>query len=324
MNLGRLLPDPFTLALLLVLVVGAVLPVSGGFAVGLGTVADIAIGLVFFLHGARLQRQVVIAGMRHWRLHSFILATTFLVFPFAGLLLTGLLPSFLAPALVTGLVFMCLLPSTVQSSIAFTSVAGGNVVAAVCAATASNLLGMFLTPLMVGLVLHTSGSGLSLNTLGPILFQLLLPFVAGQMLQRWVGDFVRKQKKLLSFVDRGAILLVVYLAFSGAVVAGLWGQLSIGSLAFLILACFVLLAAILAFTAFGARLLGFSRDDEIAIVFCGSQKSLVSGIPIANALFAGPDLGFIVLPLMLFHQIQLISSALIARRYAAERLPASS
>ncbi|MCW5716494.1 MAG: bile acid:sodium symporter [Bauldia sp.] len=320
----RFIPDPFTLALLFVLVLGAVLPASGGFADGLGTVADIAIGLVFFLHGARLQRQVVIAGIRHWRLHAFILATTFLVFPVAGLLLTGVLPSSIAPALVTGLVFMCLLPSTVQSSIAFTSVAGGNVVAAVCAATASNLLGMFLTPFAVGLILHTSGTGLSLNTLGPILFQLLLPFIAGQVLQPWVGDFVRKQKKLLSFVDRGAILLVVYLAFSGAVVAGLWGQLSIGSLAILILACFILLAAILAFTTFGSRLLGFSREDEIAIVFCGSMKSLVSGIPIANVLFAGPDLGFILLPVMLFHQIQLISSALIARRYAAQRVPAKT
>jgi len=324
MNLGRFLPDPFTLALLLVLALGAILPVSGGFADVLGTVADIGIGLVFFLHGARLQRQVVIAGIKHWRLHTFILATTFVVFPLVGLLLTGLLPAFLAPALVTGIVFMCLLPSTVQSSIAFTSVAGGNVVAAVCAATASNLLGMFLTPLMVGLILHTSGSGLSINTLGPILFQLLLPFVAGQILQPWVGDFVRKQKKLLSFVDRGAILLVVYLAFSGAVVAGLWGQLSLGSLAVLILVCFVLLAAILAFTTFGSRLLGFSREDEAAIVFCGSLKSLVSGIPIANVLFPGPDLGFIVLPIMLFHQIQLISSALIARRYATQHLPAKT
>lgn len=324
MNLGRFLPDPFTLALLLVLVLGAALPVSGGFADVLGTVADIAIGLVFFLHGARLQRQVVIAGIRHWRLHAFILATTFVVFPLAGLLMTGLLPAFLAPALVTGIVFLCLLPSTVQSSIAFTSVAGGNVVAAVCAATASNLLGMFLTPLLVGLILHTSGSGLSLGTLGPILFQLLLPFVAGQILQPWVGDFVRRQKKVLSFVDRGAILLVVYLAFSGAVVAGLWGQLSIGSLAVLILVCFILLAAILAFTTFGSRLLGFSREDEAAIVFCGSLKSLVSGIPIANVLFPGPDLGFIVLPIMLFHQIQLISSALIARRYAVQHLTAKT
>ncbi|MCC6734555.1 MAG: bile acid:sodium symporter [Bauldia sp.] len=322
--LRRFLPDPFTLALLVVLVLGAVLPVSGAFADVLGTIADVAIGLVFFLHGARLQRAVVIAGIRHWRLHTFILATTFVAFPLLGLALAGILPSSLAPPLATGLLFLCLLPSTVQSSIAFTSVAGGNVVAAVCAATASNLLGMFLTPLLVGLILHTSGSGLSLDTLGPILFQLLLPFVAGQVLQPWVGDFVRRQKRLLSFVDRGAILLVVYLAFSAAVVAGLWGQLSIAALAVLILACFVLLAAILAFTTFGARLLRFNREDEIAIVFCGSLKSLVSGIPIANVLFAGPDLGFIVLPVMLFHQIQLISSAIIARRYAVRHTPATT
>ena len=126
-----------------------------------------------------------------------------------------------------------------------------------------------------------------------------------------------RNDRLLSFVDRGAILLVVYLAFSAAVVAGIWTQLSLSSLAIVIIVCGILLATVVAITALGSRALGFSREDQVAIVFCGSLKSLVSGIPIANVLFAGPDLGLIVLPLMLFHQIQLISSAFIARRYAA-------
>ncbi|MGD9738710.1 MAG: bile acid:sodium symporter family protein [Bauldia sp.] len=323
MNLARFAPEPFTAALLAVLVLGALLPAEGGIAEALGLVADIAIGLVFFLHGARLQREVVIAGIRHWRLHAFILVTTFVVFPVLGLIVAGILPSSVAPPLATGLLFLALLPSTVQSSIAFTSVAGGNVVAAVCAATASNLLGMVLTPLGVALLMHQSGVGISFTSLSPILFQLLLPFIAGQILHPYIGDFVRARRKVLSFFDRGAILLVVYLAFSAAVVAGLWSQISVASLAIVIVACIVLLAAVMAFTIFGSRFLGFSREDEIAIVFCGSLKSLVSGIPIANVLFPGPDLGFIVLPIMLFHQIQLISCAVIARRYATRTAPAT-
>lgn len=309
--------DPFTLALLTAVLIGALLPADGTVADILGTVADIAIGLVFFLHGARLHPEVVLAGIRHWRLHGLILAVTFIVYPLLGLGVTSILPASVAAPLVTGILFLCLLPSTVQSSIALTSVGQGNVVAAVCSATASNILGMFVTPLAVGLLLHQSGVGLSLTSIGPILYQLLLPFIAGQLLQPFIGDFVRAQRKLLSLVDRGAILLVVYLAFSAAVIAGIWTQLSLSSLAIVIVVCGLLLAIVVAITAFGSKALGFSREDQVAIVFCGSLKSLVSGIPIANVLFAGPDLGLIVLPLMLFHQIQLISSAFIARRYAA-------
>lgn len=312
----RFAPDPFTVALLLAVALGALIPAEGGMADALGVVADIGIGIVFFLHGARLQREVVVAGLKHWRLHGFILVTTFVFYPLIGLGVTGILPSSMAAPLVTGILFLCLLPSTVQSSIALTSVAGGNVVAAVCSATASNLLGMFLTPVAVGLLLHQQGVGLSLDSVGPILFQLLLPFIAGQILQPWIGDFIRGQRKALSFVDRGAILLVVYLAFSSAVVAGLWTRISAEALLIVIGACAVLLAAAFAFTIYGSRLLKFSREDEIAILYCGSLKSLVSGIPIANVLFVGPDLGLIVLPLMLFHQMQLIVSAVVARRYA--------
>ena len=308
--------DPFTIALLTAVLLGAVLPADGAVADVLGIIADVAIGLVFFLHGARLQREVVIAGIRHWRLHGFILLATFVVYPIVGLGVTSVLPSSLAAPLVTGILFLALLPSTVQSSIALTSVARGNVAGAVCSATASNILGMFLTPAAVGLLLHQQGVGLSLDSIGPILFQLLLPFIAGQLLQPWVGDFVRSRRVFLSFVDRGAILLVVYLAFSAAVVADLWTRLSASSLVIVIGVCVVLLVVVATFTIVGARFLRFSREDEITAVFCGSLKSLVSGIPIANVLFAGPDLGLIVLPLMLFHQIQLIAAAFVARRYA--------
>lgn len=319
MTLRRVVPEPFTIALLAALILGTLLPASGGAGEILGSVADLAIGLLFFLHGARLQREVVIAGIRHWRLQALILATTFVVVPLLGLIVTGFLPASIAPPLATGLLFLALLPSTVQSSITFTSVAGGNVVAAVCAAAASNLLGMVLTPFAVALLMDRGGSGVSLTNFAPILFQLLLPFIAGQIFHPHIGDFVRSRGKLLSLFDRGAILLVVYLAFSAAMTAGLWAELTPASLAIVILACGALLAAAIAVTIIGSRGLGFSRADEIAVVFCGSQKSLVSGIPIANVLFAGPDLGFIVLPVMLFHQIQLFAGAVIAQRYATTK-----
>jgi len=314
----RFLPDTFTILLVLTVALASVLPISGEPAEWFGLATKIAIGLLFFLHGARLSRDVVVAGLLHWRLHLVILASTFVLFPLLGLAVGFLPPTLLPPALYTGILFLCVLPSTVQSSIAFTSMAGGNVPAAICAASASNIFGMFLTPLLVGLLFTAGGhgGGFTLDAFLQIFLQLLAPFIAGQILQPWIGNFIRARKKLLMPVDRGSILMVVYLAFSEAVTEGLWHTFSIRDLAVVITLDIVLLAIVLVVTMFGSRLLGFSKEDEIAITFCGSKKSLASGVPMANVIFAGQSIGSIVLPLMLFHQIQLMACAVIAQKYA--------
>jgi len=205
----------------------------------------------------------------------------------------------------------------VQSSIAFTSAARGNVPAALCSASASNLLGIFLTPVLVGLLTTAQmKGGSSLESALQIASQLLLPFVAGQVARRWIGAWVEKHKVLTRMVDQGSILLVVYTAFSEAVGQGLWHQLSWASLGGLLLIDVILLGVVMGVSAQLARRLGFNREDRIAIVFCGSKKSLASGVPMAKVLFAGGALGAVVLPLMLFHQLQLMVCAVLAQRYA--------
>ncbi len=243
-------------------------------------------------------------------------ASTFVVFPLIGLALVGALRPFLPPTLALGILYVCVLPSTVQSSIAFTSIARGNVPAALCSASVSNLAGIVVTPALVALLLSTHGHGLSFAAMGDIAVQLLLPFGAGQALRPFIGEWLRRNRRITSIVDRGSILLVVYSAFSEGVVAGIWGQLSVASLALVVVLNAVLLALVLGFTTLASRWLGFSKEDEIAIVFCGSKKSLASGIPMANILLAGQATGLMVLPLMLFHQIQLFACAALANRYA--------
>ncbi|MFT4012548.1 MAG: bile acid:sodium symporter family protein [Paracoccus sp. (in: a-proteobacteria)] len=321
----RFLPDGFTLLLIATVVLASILPARGRFAEGFGIATDLAIALLFFLHGARLAPSAVRAGMLNWRLQGTILAVTFCVFPLIGLAV-GLLPESLLPhPLYLGILYLCLLPSTVQSSIAFTSMAGGNVPASICAASVSNILGVFLTPLMVGLMLSAgSSSGVSLDAVQKIMLQLLLPFLLGQALQRWIGDWVRARKKLLMPVDRGSILMVVYLAFSHAVAEGIWHQFSWRDLAVVAVLDVLILVLVLALTTYGARFLGFPREDEISIVFCGSKKSLASGVPMANAIFPAAGVGAIVLPVMLFHQIQLMACAVIAQRYARRPSPVPS
>ena len=310
-------PDPFLLALLATLAVATLLPCRGTATALFHALTIIVIAVMFFLQGVRLAPRAMLSGLVAWRLHAAIFACTFLLFPLLGLALHAMLPGLLTPTLWLGILFVCALPSTVQSSIAFTSIGRGNVAAAVCSATASNLLGIAVTPLLVGLLLSRRGGGVSQHAVLDIVLQLLLPFLLGQLLQRWIGDWARRHRRLLSFTDRGSILIVVYTAFSEAVVQGIWGKLSPIMLALVLLVDAVLLALVLLATRYGARLLGFSREDEIAIVFCGSKKTLASGVPMAGVLFPPATVGMVVLPLMVFHQIQLFVCAVMARRYGA-------
>lgn len=311
--------DRYLLALLAAVLLASLLPCRGSAAEAFEIATHGAIALLFFLHGARLSRESVIAGLMNWRLHLLVLACTFVLFPLLGLLAQPLVMPLIGSQLALGLLFLCTLPSTVQSSIAFTSIAHGNVPAAVCAASASSLLGLFITPLLVGVFVHADGGSAGPAPIGAIrgiVLQLFVPFVAGQLARRWIGGFIHRHRQLVGLVDRGSILLVVYTAFSAAVVAGLWKQVSLQALAWLAVACGVLLAlALLATWQLGKRL-RFPREDRIAILFCGSKKSLAAGIPMANVLFAGSVVGAIVLPLMLFHQIQLMVCAVLAQRLA--------
>ncbi|AVO34764.1 bile acid:sodium symporter family protein [Ottowia oryzae] len=319
---SRFLPDNFTLALLTTVLLATLLPASGRAAQFFDGLTTLAIALLFFLHGAKLSREAILNGITHWRLHLLVFCATFVLFPLLGLALKPVLAPLVTPALYVGVLYLCVLPATVQSAIAFTSLARGNVPAAVCSASASTLLGVFVTPLLVNtVVLPHGGAGVSLDSVGRILLQLMLPFVAGHLLRPWIGDFVRRNAAVLKFVDQGSILLVVYTAFSAAVIEGLWKQVPLEALGGLLVVCAVLLALALTLTTLAARKLGFDKADEITIVFCGSKKSLASGVPMAKVLFPASQVGAIVLPLMLFHQIQLMVCAVLAQRYA--RRPAT-
>jgi sodium/bile acid cotransporter 7 len=320
--LRRLVPDAYTVWLLCTVALASVLPCQGQAAQVFGNITTLAISLLFFLHGAKLSREAMLAGLANWRLHLLVLASTFVMFPLLGLAIKPLADSMLPPGLYVGILFLCTLPSTVQSSIAFTSVARGNVAAAVCSASASNFAGIFITPLLVGtLVVHGGADGAHagaspLDAIISIVKQLLLPFLAGQLLRPWIGAWIDRNKPMLKIVDQGSILLVVYTAFSESVNEGLWHKLSLPSLVALGVLCCVMLAIILALSTFMSRRLGFSREDEITIVFCGSKKSLSSGIPMAKVFFAPGSLGMVILPLMLFHQIQLMVCAVLAAQWA--------
>jgi sodium/bile acid cotransporter 7 len=316
------IPDTFTVLLLCSVALASLLPCQGQAAVVFGNITTVAIGLLFFLHGAKLSREALVSGLTNWRLHLLVLASTFVMFPLLGLAMKPLSGTVLPPDLYIGILFLCTLPSTVQSSIAFTSVARGNVAAAVCSASASNFVGIFVTPLLVGTLIVQGAAapgGSTLDAVLSIVKQLLLPFLAGQFLRPWIGAWIDRHKPMLKIVDQGSILLVVYTAFSESVNEGLWHKLSLPTLVGLGVLCCVLLAVALALATYASRRLGFSREDEITIVFCGSKKSLSSGVPMAKVLFAPGALGMVILPVMLFHQIQLMVCAVLAAKWAQRK-----
>ncbi|MEU0075198.1 bile acid:sodium symporter family protein [Streptomyces sp. NPDC006332] len=309
--------DPYILLLLGTVGLAALFPARGTGADVASGASTAAIAFLFFLYGARLSTREAMDGLKHWRLHVTVLACTFVVFPLLGMAARGLVPVFLTHPLYQGLLFLTLVPSTVQSSIAFTSMARGNVPAAICAGSFSSLVGIVVTPLLAAALLGGGTGGFSADSLLEIVLQLLVPFLAGQLLRRWIGGFVTRHKKVLGLVDRGSILLVVYTAFSEGMVQGIWHQVSPVRLGGLLVVEAVILAVMLALTWYGGKALRFSREDRITIQFAGSKKSLASGLPMASVLF-GAQASLAVLPLMLFHQMQLMVCAVIAKRRARD------
>lgn len=303
--------------LIAMVVLATLLPARGAVKTFFDGLTVAAIALLFFMHGARLSRQALWAGLGHWRLHGVIFAATFVLFPVLGLSMQWLPESLIPRDVRAGFLYLCILPATVQSAIAFTSIARGNVAAAVCSASASSLLGVFLSPLLAAWLIRVEGEQHLWTAVGAIMLQLLLPFVLGHLSRPVTAGWMTRHHRAVRAADQGSILLVVYVAFSAAVSAGIWQQVTWKTLVMIgILSC-VLLVVVLWWNTRLARRLGFSREDEIAIVFCGSKKSMVNGIPMANILFPADIIGIMVLPLMIFHQIQLMVCAVLAQRYAA-------
>lgn len=306
--------DPFLVSMIAVVVLASLFPPRGNAIVAVEHATVAAIALLFFLNGLRIPTDEAIAGLKNWRLHAFVLSITFVIFPLIGVAAQIFDGWLLTPALYAGVLFLTTLPSTVQSSIAFTSIAGGNVGAAVCSASLSSMIGIVVSPLLAAWLLGTHGGTLSLDSFVSLGLQVALPFVCGQLLRRWLWTIVDRFSMATKVIDRGSILLVVYSAFGASVRDGVWHGVTPGAIAAVMLVNGVILAIMMCVSYYGSALFGFSDADRRTILFCASKKSLTTGVPIAAVQFSGPVLGLIVLPLILFHQIQIMVCGVVASR----------
>lgn len=310
--------DPLILLIICAVIVAIIFPARGQFAEVFDSLTNVVIALLFYLYGARLSTQEALNGLKNWRLHLTILAFTFVLYPILGLALRPL-TLFISHDMYLGILYLTLVPSTVQSSVAFTSVAKGNIAGAIVSASASNLVGVIMTPLLV-MALMGAGNGISIDSSVFVEISLLLlaPFILGQLTRKWVKDFAAS--KGTKIVDRGSITMVVYAAFSKGVVDGIWSSISIWEIVFLVVLSILMVAFMLWLTRILGSKLGFPRADVIAIEFCGSKKSLATGLPMASVIFASgsTSLGLLILPLMIYHQVQLMICSWLAARYAGQ------
>lgn len=317
-GLRRVGLDRYMMLLVATVLLATFAPARGEFAAALKPVTYWVVALLFFLYGAKLSTATIVSGFANWRLQIGVLLCTFALFPLLGLAAKPLVVQWLPTAIGVGFLYIGCLPSTVQSSIAFTSVSGGNVAGAVCAASISNLVGVVLSPLLFAVLIPSgSGYGVDPSAVWKIVQQILLPFAVGQLFRPLLAGFLNRHKLPTMIVDRGSILLIVYSAFSAGVVNGIWQVVSPAALLGIIAVCAVLLAIAMGVSLGAGRAAGMPREDMLALLYCGSTKSLATGLPMAGILFAGQDISLVVLPLMVFHLLQLVVCAIISQRMAA-------
>ncbi|WP_404422202.1 bile acid:sodium symporter family protein [Nibricoccus sp. IMCC34717] len=276
------------------------------------------VAVIFFLHGVSLSFAALKAGTLNWRLHLVVQSATFLLFPLLGLLLLWAAKALGWSSLAFGFFYLCALPSTVSSSVALTAAAGGNVAGAVFNATLSSLLGIFLTPLWVSAVLSASGASLPLGkVILDLVIWLLLPLLFGQLARPLLARWASQHKPTISKVDRATILVLVYTSFCDSVRGGVWSTQGWWSVLAATAVSALLFALVMAVTGAVSARLNFSREDRITAQFCGSKKTLASGVPMAQLIFAGQGgLGLILLPIMIYHPLQLLICGHLAAKWS--------
>lgn len=296
------------------ILLATVLPVGGSARDAAQFVSNGAVFLLFLLNGLRLPRAEVLAGLGNYRMLLPLVLWVFAAMPFAGWLLWHLGGGLLTPLIALGLLYAGTMPSTVQSATAYSSLAGGNVASSVVAAALVNVLGVFISAPLFSLLAGKAGAAFNSAALMKVVVMLLVPFVAGQILQRWAGHWVKGHRQLVTYMDRSSIAIAVYVAFSGAVEQGIWSRVGVSAWAGLLLGC----AALLVVGYGGAWLLGgalrLPRGDRISLLFAGAQKSVAMGAPLAMVLFAPANAGIILLPLLIYHLAQMVVAAPVAAR----------
>jgi solute carrier family 10 (sodium/bile acid cotransporter), member 7 len=309
--------DPMVRLILVAILLATVLPVEGRAREVAQMVANVAVFTLFLLYGLRLSRREVLAGLGNHRLLVPLVIFVFGAMGLAGWALWQAGLPFMPPLLAIGFLYMGVLPSTVQSATVYSSLAGGNVASSVVAAALVNILGVFISAPLFSLLAGSHGTAFQGQELVKVLTMLLLPFVIGQALQGFTRGWVMEHKRLIATMDRSSIGIAVYVAFSGAVAQGIWGKVDTLVWTWVLVGCGLAMLVGYGGAWLAGGLLKLPRGDRIAMLFAGGQKSIAMGAPLATVIFPPASAGMVILPLIVYHLLQMVVAAPIASRLQA-------
>ena len=314
----KYLPDPFILGIISMIVLAWLIPGIGGVNsfFNLKVLIQYGIALLFFFYGLRLSPEKLVNDLKNWRLHLLIQSITFIVFPLLVLLFRPFLKGTDNEVLWLAVFFLAALPSTVSSSVVMVSIAKGNIPSAIFNASISGVIGIVVTPLLMGFFLEKQAEAFDFGgVMIDLVTTILLPVFAGLVLHRFWGGWAIKNKRYLSLFDKSVILSVVYRSFSDSFLNGIFKNISWFDLIVLTASVIALFFVVLNLTRALTRLMKFNREDSITVIFCGSKKSLMHGSVMAGVIFAGSSAGSIFLvPVMIYHAFQLFYISLIAEK----------
>ncbi len=322
--------DGFVLSIIAVIGIAYIFPQWGipESKIPIDTISAIGISLIFFFYGLKLSPTKLKEGIKNWKLHLLIQASTFLIFPLLVLLFYPLIKNETQETIWLAFFFLAALPSTVSSSVVMVSIAKGNIPAAIFNASISGIIGVVLTPLWMGLFVQQTGTDFSITDIYvKLIVQIILPVVFGILLQRFLGVFALKHSKLLTRFDKSVILLIIYKSFASSFADNLFSTVSILDLLMLLVSVFLLFGILFFLTVFLAKKMQFNTEDQITAQFCGTKKSLVHGTVFSKIIFGNmASIGIILLPIMLYHAIQLLIISIVAskRSFKAERISESN
>jgi sodium/bile acid cotransporter 7 len=314
-RLARVGLNAFFLCLVLMVVLAWLFPGLGAddSALHLGTITTYGVSFIFFFYGVSLDPVKLKTGLRNWRLHLVIQLTTFVLFPIVAWVILYFFGTASNP-LWLGFYYLAVLPSTVSSSVVMVSIAGGNVPAAIFNASISSIIGIFVTPLWMSLYSQGEGDIALIDVIIKLCLQVLLPVIVGLLLHNKLGSWAEKNKGWLRKLDQLTILLIVFTAFSESFLEKMFDgftALEIGLLSVAMVSFFLIMALLMHLLSSALR---FPREDRITVIFCGSKKSIVQGAVMGKVLFGqGVSLGIVLLPLMLYHALQLMAGSILAQ-----------
>ncbi|MFH4964511.1 bile acid:sodium symporter family protein [Gaetbulibacter sp. M235] len=310
--------DKFVLFIIVVIGVAYLFPHWGSkeSQIPLKTISTLGISLIFFFYGLKLSPDKLKAGLKNWKLHVLVQATTFLIFPLIVLAFHPLIQTQEQEILWLAFFFLAALPSTVSSSVVMVSIAKGNIPAAIFNASISGIIGIVVTPLWMGLFVHSAQTDFDFTEIYiKLIVQIILPVVFGIILQRYLGKLANEHSSKITLFDKSVILLIIYRSFSESFDEHIFSSVSLSDLLFFFTAVLFLFFIVFTLTGYVAKKLNFNKEDQITTQFCGTKKSLVHGTVFSAILFGNmATIGIILLPLMLFHAIQILIISIIASK----------